>query len=87
LADRHQEARCLYGRPTVDVIPVTTSDPRLREIPGSIEIVDDLSGPSLGDSDPVGDVPQARIRVHGDVRKDVAVVGHKAPLGICLSRT
>src|SRR5690242_12251190 len=87
LADRHQEARGLHGHATVDLIPVTTSDPRLREIPGSAELADDLSGPSLGDPDPVGEVPQACIPIHRDVREHVTVIGHEAPLGICLSGT
>jgi hypothetical protein len=34
-----------------------------------------LSGPSLGDPHPLGEVSQARIRVHRDVGKDVSVGG------------
>jgi hypothetical protein len=87
LADRHWESRRLDFPLTVDLISVATSDTCLGEITGLLEIVDDLNRRSLRDPYLLRDVPQARVRVHGDVGEHVAVVRHQAPTRICVSGT
>ena len=63
----------------MDLVPVAAAAARSREVPGKLEILDDLGDGSLGDTDALGDVPESRGRIHRDALEDMGVVRHEPP--------
>ena len=66
----------------VHFVRVTPSVAGPGQVAGFFEVADDLCRTSLGDLYGRCDVPEAAVRISRDVRKNVRVVGHKAPLVI-----
>ena len=63
----------------VDFVLVAASVARLRQVAGSLEALDQLSGRSFRDANGLCDVSEARVGGGGDACEDVRVVGDEAP--------
>jgi hypothetical protein len=62
----------------VDLVPIPPAGPRLCQVARSLEVTHDVRRPPLGDSDAIGHVPQARLRVGGDAGEHATVVCDQA---------
>ena len=63
----------------MNLVPVAATATRPREVPGKLEILDDLGDGSLGDADALGDVSESRGGVHRDALEDMGVVRDESP--------
>ena len=69
----------------VDFVVVTASVAGFRQIPGSLELGDDLCRGSFRDTDGGGDVSEPRSGVGRDAFQNVRVVGHEPPKMVSIS--
>ena len=63
----------------VDLVDVAASVAALRQVPGLLEVADDLRRCSFGDVNGEGDVSEPHVRIAGDARQHVPVIGDEAP--------
>ena len=68
-----------HGDVGSDAIAVSTADPLSLDVAGFDQVGDDALSRSLGDSDPVGDVTESRVRVALDAKKNLGVVREEPP--------
>ena len=69
----------------VDFVVVAASVAGFRQIPGSLELGDDLCRGSFRDTDGGGDVSEPRSGVGRDAFQNVRVVGHEPPKMVSIS--
>ena len=62
------------------LVAVATTLPGLDDVAGVRQVYDDGIGPTLGDAELGGDIPQTRLRISGEAEKGPAVISEKAPI-------
>jgi hypothetical protein len=68
-----------HGGVGVDAVAVAAADSFALDVAGLDQVGDDALCRSLGDSDPVGDVTESRVRVALDAKKNLGVVREEPP--------
>ncbi len=69
----------------MDLVAVPASIARLRQVPRTLELTDDLSDGSLCDTDRLGDIAQPCVLLVAEDLEHVSVVGHEAERVICFT--
>jgi hypothetical protein len=68
-----------HGCVDVDVVAVSAAHSFTLDVAGLDQVGNDALGRSLGDSHPVGDVTESRVRVALDAKKNLSVVREEPP--------
>jgi hypothetical protein len=68
-----------HGGVGVDAVTVSAAYSFALDVAGFDQVGDDALSRSLGDSDPVGDVTESRVRVALDAEKNLGVVREEPP--------